>query len=147
MSETTKPPSQVIRPETALAVAQNGAASWSRAFSHLTEGFLSAARAQAELTHQVFATEPTNWLRPVTPDNASEVTRQWLSSSKAKRDALLKGYRQISDDLTASFFAAADDLAEGLNFNKNSKSENLANATKADSPKATAPMEKRAAAA
>ena len=148
MSETTKASLQVIRPEAALAAAQNSAACWSRAISRLAEGFMSAAKMQTELTYQMFATtELTNWLLAVTPDTANEVTHQWFASKKAKRDVLLNGYLQINDDLTASFYAAANDLAEGLNFTKNSKSESPDTATKADSLKAIALLEKRTAAA
>jgi hypothetical protein len=146
MSEMSKNPLQAIRPDVALAAAQNGAACWSRAFSHLTEGFMTAAKAQATLASQVFTAEPNGSFRPITPDIASDLTREWLAGNKAKQDVLLQGFRRINDDLTACFFAAAEDLTEGLNV-KTSKLKSPAAATKPESQEAASAAEKKTTAA
>lgn len=122
MSEMSKTPLQAIRPEAAIAAVQNGAACWSHAVSRLSEGFLVAAKAEAALASQVFKPDPNGSFKPLTPNNASEVMREWLTNSKARQDILLQGLRQINDDLMACYFAAAEDLAEGFNF-KNSNAE------------------------
>jgi hypothetical protein len=146
MSEPSRASFQAIRPEAAFAAAQNGAACWSRAFSHLTEGFMAAAKAQAAMASEVFKVEPNGWLKPITPDNASGITHEWLARNKARQDALLHGIRQINDDLSACFFAVADDLADGLNF-ENGKSEAPAAVAKPASSKAASPAEKKDVAA
>lgn len=146
MSETSKKPQQAIGPEAALAAVQNGAACWSRAFSHLTEGFVTAAKAQVALASQVFASEPNGWFQPITSDTAGDVMGHWLASNKAKQEVLLQGFRRINDDLTSCFFAAAEDLVEGLN-SKISKTETSATVAKPVSPKAAPAAEKKTVAA
>lgn len=145
MSEPSTASLQAIRPEAALAAAQNGAACWSRAVSHLTEGFMAAAKAQAALAGDVFKTEPNGWFKPVTPDNAFDITHEWLARNKARQDTLLHGIRQINDDLSACFFTVAEDLVDGLNF-KNGKTETSVAGAKSAMPKTAAPAEKRTAA-
>lgn len=143
MSEPTTSPIQAIRPEAAFAAVQNGAACWSRAFSHLTEGVMTAAKAQAALAREILKPEPDGWLKPITPENAVQITHEWLARNKARRETLLHGFRQINDDLTACCFMVADDLAEGLSF-KNGHSEAPAEVAKPAGTKAAAPAERKA---
>ena len=122
MSEVRNVKFPAIRPEAAFVAAQNSAACWSRAFSHLTEGLMAAAKTQAALASEVFKVEPNGWLKPATSGNAAEITHEWLASHRARQEKLLHGFRQINDDLTACLFTAANDLADGLNF-ENAKAE------------------------
>lgn len=119
MLQTSQTPHE-FHHEAAFAASQHATECWSRAFSHLSEGLMTAAKAQTALATEVFKSEPNGWLRPITPDNAAEVTHEWLASRRARRDILLHGIRQIRDDLTACFFTVAEELTEGLNF-KNGK--------------------------
>ena len=141
MSEPNTASLQTMRPEAAFAAAQNGAACWSRAFSHLTEGFMAAAKAQATLASEVFKAEPEGWFKLITPNNAGEITHEWLAKNKTRQDKFLHGVRQINDDLSSCFFTVAKDLADGLNF-KNGKADTGAAVVKPAGTKAAAASEK-----
>ena len=137
---------QAIHPELAFVAVRNGTACWSRAFSHLNEGIMATAKAQAAMMREVFKVEPNGWLKPITLDNASDITHEWLARNKAWQDAVMLAIRQINDDLSACLFTVADDLADGLNF-MNDKSNASNSVAKSVTQKAVAPTEKKVAAA
>ncbi len=148
MSELNKSPLQSIYSEAAFAAAQNGAACWSRAFAKMSEGMMAAAKAQAALASEAFKTEQNGWLKPMSFENAAEVTQEWLSSHKARQDALLRGIRKINDDLAVCFFSAADEMVDGLKL-KNGGAEPAAKIehVKPVPPAAVAPADKKPVAA
>lgn len=141
MAKMSEIPPQAFIPE-AAAAAQNCAVSWSRAITHLTEGFVTAAQAQAALASQVFKAEPNIWSRPITPETAGDMVSEWFATNKAKQAMLLQGVRRINDDLTASFYGAAEELTKGLSV-KSSKSESPATTAKPESRGAASAVEKK----
>ncbi|GLR66888.1 hypothetical protein GCM10010909_15680 [Acidocella aquatica] len=145
MFDTADSPRQTFRPEMVFTIAQKNASCWSRAYTHLLEGFMSAASAQADLARTMLTTEHAEWPGIINSGNASEVTHRWLTGNKKQLDAMRRKYRQIDDGLTASFFAAADSLLEGLSIEEATLPDAL-KTTSAVEKKPTAPAKEKIAA-
>ncbi len=142
MFDTATSPRQAFRPELAFALAQKSAACWSRACTHMLEGFMFAATAQADLTRAMLTSEHAQW--PAS-GNPSEAARRWLSGNQKQLETVKLKYRQMDDGLAAGIFAAADCLAELLSFAETAPPEGPKTATPQEKRPVAVPKEKMAA--
>jgi hypothetical protein len=110
LTEVTKLPFTIFQAETALEAMQRGISCYSNAWTQLARSLMSATAAEIELVRTMYTASDIE----SEPGKAGsgDAVRDWLQASQSKHDAALKRQRQISDDLTASFFIAAKGIVE-----------------------------------
>jgi hypothetical protein len=100
--------------ELPMAAAQNGLACWSRAWTQVAHGFMSAGLAQFDLARAIYAVAPLD-LTKVEPDHRARTAgREWVHGAHARFDTAVTGYRRINDELAATLFSASESLMQGL---------------------------------
>ena len=108
----TMPP-EPIRPEALIADAQHLLACWSRAWTQVTHGMMSASMAQVELVRAIYAPAPQDWARMVHSGVSREAARDALQTIRVKWGGTLDAYRKINDELADAMFCAANSLLDG----------------------------------
>ncbi|MBU8541441.1 hypothetical protein [Falsiroseomonas tokyonensis] len=114
MADSVEFPFPALRPEVALSHAQIGLTSLSQAYARVTHSLMSASMAQMELMRSLCAYGPTDWQRTLNPVPPHLAARQWLKDIKYQFGSVTRQGRQISDDLAAGLFGAAEGLIEDM---------------------------------
>jgi hypothetical protein len=112
LTEVTKLPFTIFQPETALEAMQRGISCYSNAWTQLARSLMSATAAEIELVRTMYTASDAESETGKAQAGSGDAIRDWLQASQSKHDAALKRQRQISDDLTASFFIAAKGIVE-----------------------------------
>ena len=100
--------------EAVLAGAQHRFACWSRAWTQMAHGMMTAGIAQTELARTMLAVDPGQWGQGVRAGASGEDARQWLQSTEQKFHEAVLGYRKVNDELARSVFRAAASLIDGI---------------------------------
>jgi hypothetical protein len=103
-----------LRPEATIATAQHGLTCFSRAWTQVVHGLMSANMAHVELARAIYADAPTAWQQASPPHDVHEAAQRNLEVAKLRFDTAVSGYRRINDELAATFFAVASSLVDGL---------------------------------
>ena len=119
-----------LRPDAAMATAQRSLACWSRAWTQVAQGMLSASMAQMDLARSMYGTDPADWKLMTDPIASRETIHRRLDNARAGLEANLRDYRRINDELGERLFAAAEDLMLGMEAPASGTKEQAAPAAK-----------------
>jgi hypothetical protein len=103
-----------LRPDAAISTAQRSLACWSRAWTQVAQGMLSASMAQMDLARSMYGTDPADWKLMTDPVASRETIHRRLDRARARLEANVRDYRRINDELGEKLFAAAEDLMLGM---------------------------------
>jgi hypothetical protein len=109
---------QTLHPEALMTNAQRSLACWSRAWTQLAQGVMSAGAAQMDVARSLCAVQPIDWEQLSSPAASATApaaaAHQYLDGAKTRLGLALGPYRRSSDVLTESLFSAAETLLAGI---------------------------------
>jgi hypothetical protein len=118
MSENLQFRFQNFQPEAMMATTQRSLACWSRAWSQLAQGMMSASAAQMEVARSLCTVQPIDWEQlssPAASATAPAAAAHWyLDGAKTRFGLAIGAYRRSSDVLADSLFSAAATLLAGI---------------------------------
>ncbi len=97
-----------------IAAAQEALACWSRAWTQVAHGLMTAGIAQVDLARSTYAVAPIDWANVISSGGMREGSRERLHTAQARFETAVKGYRHINDEFLATLFGAAESLIDVL---------------------------------
>lgn len=109
MATPIQPPAEAL-----VSGAQVRFANFSKAWTQLAHGMLTASLAEAELVRAALGSDPLHLATGWQAGMSREQAQAWLEGTRRRYDDAMQAWRRLNDEHAKSVFAAAETLIEGF---------------------------------
>jgi hypothetical protein len=104
----------ILPPEAVIADAHRRLAGWSRAWTQVLHGLMTAGFAQIDMARALYPTNPAEWMPFTVGEMPRETALREVETARARFNLAVRRTRHANDELYADLFGAAECLIDAM---------------------------------